>query len=192
MQYQSLLLVLATCAPLLEAFFVPTPAASPPQSRSGIGSSKHAFTRRQLVAAQSASQLRPRDFAPTELLKHNHVLHFINGKTTSADLYLYSLIHISEDIPAFSDPDRIPEDQAPFAAHVHVTSTLPTLLLEESDPHFARIACSASTIELSFYTDAALSLTWAELAKHDEILVITSHVGCNANGERNPFLCVSS
>ncbi|KAL9129631.1 MAG: hypothetical protein Q9217_001949 [Psora testacea] len=89
--------------------------------------------------------------------------------------------------PASLTRDAIHREQSQFAAHVHVKSTLPTLLLEDNDPHFERIACYGSTIEISFHSDLSLSLAWTELAKHHEMLIITSHLGCNANGERRPF-----
>ena len=78
--------------------------------------------------------------------------------------------------------------QSPFAAHVRLASKLPTLLLEDNDHHLEQISCHGSTIELKFQDDATLSAAWQEIQTHPEMLIITSHVGCNADGERKPYL----
>ena len=78
--------------------------------------------------------------------------------------------------------------QSPFSAHVRLASKLPTLLLEDNDHHFEQISCHGSTIEFKFHNDAAVSAAWQEIQTHPEMLVITSHLGCNADGERKPYL----
>ena len=83
-------------------------------------------------------------------------------------------------------PDTLP----PFAAHVQLKSALPTILLEEHEGFIESIACHGSKIELGFNDAGTLSAVWKEMHKYPDLQVITSHVGCNLNGERMPYLYV--
>ena len=76
----------------------------------------------------------------------------------------------------------------PLSAHVRLSSDLPVLLLEDSDMYLERITCHGSLIDLDFHDTGALDTAWIELKQYPELLVITSHTGCNTNGERRPYL----
>ncbi|KAG8528991.1 uncharacterized protein KY384_006680 [Bacidia gigantensis] len=123
-----------------------------------------------MVAARSARSLERRNFEVEDLLNFDHVLPFIDGDTS------------------ISGEKLAQKSRSPFAAHVHLKSTLPTLLLEEHEDILESVSCYDSLIELEFYDAATLSTAWAGMQKRSEMLVITSHAGCNAKGEREPFL----
>ncbi len=84
--------------------------------------------------------------------------------------------------------DPILENQVSFGAQVRLASKFPALLLEDHDHYLERVVCRESTIELSFRVEAASSAAWQEIQRHHEILIITSHVGCNANDEYRPYV----
>jgi hypothetical protein len=83
-----------------------------------------------------------------------------------------------------------PGPQLPFAANVHLKSSLPIFFLEEDDAHFEKVACLDSKIELGFHDMAILRNACDEIKRHPEVLIITSHPGCNADGERVPYRSV--
>ena len=143
---------------------------------------------RRMVAARSTLDLEARHGGIDSFFKHDHVLHFIEG--TSQNLPTDSSSRDrSDDLTQIRGPIR--GSQSPFAAHVRLSSTLPTLLLEDNDSHLEHIACHESTIEIEFYDHAAASAAWGEVQTRPEMIAITSHPGCNADGERKPYLFVS-
>ena len=62
------------------------------------------------------------------------------------------------------------------------------MLLEEHERLIEQITCYHSRIELDFHDTAASSSAWMEFVKYPELLVITSHYACNADGERAPYM----
>ncbi|KAI9697209.1 MAG: hypothetical protein M1836_004773 [Candelina mexicana] len=77
---------------------------------------------------------------------------------------------------------------SPFAAQMKVKSKYPTLALEDIEPHVDGIQCSKSTVTLSFGTDQRLEEAKAAWSGTSDFLVITSHAGCNEDGERMPYV----
>ena len=75
-----------------------------------------------------------------------------------------------------------------LAAQVHLVAKLPTLALEDMETHLYSIVCSASAIELVFTLQAILEDTLIELATLSRFYLITSHTGCNEDGERKAYL----
>jgi hypothetical protein len=65
-----------------------------------------------------------------------------------------------------------------------MSTRLPTVLLEEVEHHIDGIACFDSSIRLHFTGKETLELAYNELSAIDEFFVITSHEGCNNDGER--------
>ena len=76
----------------------------------------------------------------------------------------------------------------PFSANLELNANLPAILLEDFDWHFEDIVCKSTTIELQFIDSATMSIAWEQMRHHPEMLMITSHFGCNADGERKPHL----
>jgi hypothetical protein len=77
---------------------------------------------------------------------------------------------------------------SPFAASLGFSSKWPVLALEDFETSLDGIRCSDAGIEISFkscrYCDEARK-SWEDLKS---FLIITSHPGCNHNGERSPYL----
>ena len=94
----------------------------------------------------------------------------------------------SDEASASRSGSSTPGSLLPFAAHVRLKSILPALLLEEHEGYLERIVCYGSTIALTFHDTSALSSAWAEFQQLPELLIITSHLGCNIDGERLPYL----
>ena len=64
----------------------------------------------------------------------------------------------------------------------------PALLLEDVEDAIERIGCYTSEIHLSFKSIKVLKRIHKELIGVDSFLVVTSHEGCNEDGERNPHM----
>jgi hypothetical protein len=65
---------------------------------------------------------------------------------------------------------------------------LPAVILEDIEISLNRIECSEAAISIGFTRRQAFDIarkTWNILEK---FLLITSHPGCNQNGERAPYL----
>jgi hypothetical protein len=65
-----------------------------------------------------------------------------------------------------------------------MSTRLPTVLLEEVEHHIDEIACFGSSIRLHFTSQETLELAYDELSATNEFFVVTSHEGCNNDGER--------
>lgn len=66
----------------------------------------------------------------------------------------------------------------------------PTLLLENIENHLAKIKCYQSSVFLYFRSSDALDHAHMEFKDVKEFLLITSHGGCNEDGERDLHLSV--
>jgi hypothetical protein len=71
-----------------------------------------------------------------------------------------------------------------FAARVRMSANLPTVVLEEIEHHIDAITCFDSSILLHFADFDSMDLTYGEFSQSGEFLLITSHDGCNSDGER--------
>ena len=78
--------------------------------------------------------------------------------------------------------------KSPFSARVRLSANEPTLVLEEIEHYMLDIFCRGSEIEIHFAESGALGHVHRELSNVGEFLLVTSHEGCNADGERTPYL----
>lgn len=65
---------------------------------------------------------------------------------------------------------------------------IPALLLEDIEHHIGMIDCFDSRVYLYFHSTAALEHAHQEFQSVEYFLLITSHEGCNEDGERDPHL----
>ena len=77
---------------------------------------------------------------------------------------------------------------AQVAAQVHLSSKLPTLAIEDFEASLDTILCTTTTIELRFLHRELLQDALAELAPLPRFILVTSHIGCNEDGERRAYL----
>lgn len=75
-----------------------------------------------------------------------------------------------------------------FAARLRMTASRPALALEEIEDQLDGITCYDSYIVLGFIAAETLQLAYEEITKVDQFLIITSHEGCNHDGERDAHL----
>ena len=61
-------------------------------------------------------------------------------------------------------------------------------MLEDIENHFNEIKCYDSAIRLYFSTIETLEHAHAELNRLDRFVLITSHDGCNKDGERDTHM----
>lgn len=61
----------------------------------------------------------------------------------------------------------------------------PTLILEDVEHHIESIGCYSSEVHLHFKSAKVLKRTHKEFTSVDSFLLITSHEGCNEDGERS-------
>lgn len=75
-----------------------------------------------------------------------------------------------------------------FAAQLGMQFKIPALLLEDVEHHIESIGCYPSKIHLYFKSARVLKRTYKEFTSVDSFFLITSHEGCNEDGERNPHM----
>jgi hypothetical protein len=63
-------------------------------------------------------------------------------------------------------------------------SDKPILSLEEFEDSFVDVQCVLDGIEVTFSSSVAFSTAMASWGELREATVVTSHAGCNENGER--------
>ncbi len=80
--------------------------------------------------------------------------------------------------------------ESPFGAKVAMDFKTPALLLEDIEHHIQAIDCFESRVYLYFSSSKALKHAHREFKSVDNFLLITSHEGCNKDGERDPHLSV--
>lgn len=74
-----------------------------------------------------------------------------------------------------------------FVSTVAVRSQQPFLALEDIETDLSDIYCSDSLIELSFISNERLQAAKAELYSVSDFIAVTSHFGCNGDGERGSY-----
>ena len=75
-----------------------------------------------------------------------------------------------------------------FAAKLGMNFKAPALMLEEIEHHVESIGCYSSEIHLYFRSIEPLQRAHNEFASVDSFLLVTSHQGCNEDGERSPHV----
>lgn len=75
-----------------------------------------------------------------------------------------------------------------FGARLGLQFKIPALMLEDIEHHIESITCYSTEIHLRFSSAELLKRTHNEIASVDSFLLITSHQGCNEDGERNPHV----
>ena len=75
-----------------------------------------------------------------------------------------------------------------FAATLGMQFKVPALMLEDVEHHIESIACYSTEIHLRFRSAELLRRAHNELASVDSFLLVTSHQGCNEDGERDPHV----
>ena len=118
---------------------------------------------RSLVAAPPYKHLQGRSVEVPSLLKTDHVLHFKES-----------------NLPLL-------ESKSSLEAQVHVKAEHPVLNIEELEPWTASISCDFPRLTINFHTHDAQNAVTTWLRTTEDLLIITSHDGCNVNGERKPF-----
>ena len=83
-------------------------------------------------------------------------------------------------------PDET-QHNGPFAAQVHFVPKLPTLAIEEVESHLYDVVCTESTVELIFSTQELWEEALVEFTTPSQFMLVTSHAGCNEEGERNIY-----
>jgi hypothetical protein len=73
-------------------------------------------------------------------------------------------------------------------AKTHMSFKLPALALEDIESHLANIECSDSVIVLEFAHELDLTEASREWDGLSKFIVISSHPGCNGDGERAPYM----
>lgn len=69
-----------------------------------------------------------------------------------------------------------------------MSSKLPTLTLEELEHHTETIECNDNSVTLTFPSLETVKLAHGQFIKAKRFYVITSHEGCNNDGERDVHL----
>ena len=64
----------------------------------------------------------------------------------------------------------------------------PALMIEDYEHHVERIGCYSSEIYLYFKSAEVLQRIHSEITRVDNFLLVTSHEGCNEDGERSPHV----
>ena len=80
------------------------------------------------------------------------------------------------------------ESMSQFAARVGVSFKTQALVLENIENHFQQVDCLGSTMRLYFSSEEATRHAYEEFERTDSFLLITSHRGCNEDGERDPHM----
>ena len=79
-----------------------------------------------------------------------------------------------------------------FYSNIRIDSDKPLLVLENVEDHIVDITCQPNFIELKFPSEGLRDSAKSTCRELIGSYVITSHIGCNDEGERNAYRCVSS
>lgn len=88
----------------------------------------------------------------------------------------------------FTTKDSLLGKPTQFAAQVRLETRKPTLLLEEIEDDLHEIRCAKGIIQFGFVLSETFELAWGEYSRFGEFFLITSHEGCNNDGERGAYL----
>ena len=133
--------------------------------------------KRRLTAAIRSHELGARDVQGC--LKYDHNLHYLDGKHEPSDRLFWLTSIITADTRG---------SNSQFAAKLGMQFKIPTLMLEDVEHHIESIGCYSSEIHLRFTSAELLERVHNEISRVDSFLLITSHQGCNDDGERNPHV----
>ena len=133
------------------------------------------LARRQLKAATRSHEVNSRDVKGC--LRYDHRLHYVD------DLLSHQLLQNSNGyLPGPSDVRRPASN---FVATAGMEFKVPALLLENIDHNIANIECFDSKIRLHFYSAETYQHACEEFNEVHSFMLITSHSGCNKDGERD-------
>ncbi|KAL9120588.1 MAG: hypothetical protein Q9187_002854 [Circinaria calcarea] len=76
----------------------------------------------------------------------------------------------------------------PFTATVSFKSKLPSLLLEDIEHLVDEIRCKPGSIQLTFVSKNHMETARNAFAAHSDLVVVTSHFGCNNEDSRIPWV----
>jgi hypothetical protein len=79
-------------------------------------------------------------------------------------------------------------DALQSAARLQMSAKKPALALESIEDQIDSIECTVGEAQLSFATLEALQSVYMHFENVPEFFLITSHDGCNVEGERGIFL----
>ena len=65
---------------------------------------------------------------------------------------------------------------------------MPAVVLEDIENHIEQVECYGSTLKLYFGSEQYLREAHEMFKNVGNFLVITSHDGCNEDGEREPYM----
>ena len=65
---------------------------------------------------------------------------------------------------------------------------IPAVVLEDIEDHVEQVECLGSKIYLYFNSEQVLRDVYEEFKSVGNFLVVTSHDGCNEDGERDPHM----
>ncbi len=134
--------------------------------------------RRQLLAATRVHEPRTRGLRGC--LRYDHYLNYVDD------------VHTRDPVSSLNEvlhgQSNTRTSTSNFAAQVSMKFKMPALLLEDIEHHTERIDCSDSKVYLYFNRAEASEHAHEEFKRANGFLLITSHVGCNEDGERNPHL----
>ncbi len=82
------------------------------------------------------------------------------------------------------------EEESVFSTTLDVESRWPILALEELDGEFDNIVCTESKIHFNLMSAAAEERFNTEIKGMHDFVVVTSHDGCDLEGDRSAHRCV--
>ena len=150
---------------------------------------------RRLAAAHSNTPLKSRD--TESALRHDHELHYIEGKSSDPNGLMSLLFQSQPRLSHTLSPlplsfkclnntiESLTGNTAPFGARIQLSAKRPTLALESLEHHIEQIECSEEGLTLNFATLDALNEVYRHIEGINDFLLITSHEGCDLDGERN-------
>lgn len=100
------------------------------------------------------------------------------------------VIPIMENLCRYTDSatEESLDSSSQFAAQVKIKAKYPTLALEDIESNVEDIQCLKSAISVSFGTGPRLEEAKTAWAGSSEFLIISSHIGCNEDGERTSYV----
>jgi len=129
------------------------------------------------INVRSELERREVDFTPKHIWEH----HYADRIYPAAIKYIIILT------ASLLDMSLLRGASARFAK-TSMRFKLPALALEVIETHLENIECADSVIVLDFMDELALKQAKREWDKLPKFIVISSHPGCNEDGERVPYV----